>query len=67
MRSLLLLAKVTGGASNKLSRMYKQKLAIRDARTRSFFPLDLRPNKTRTIHRRVTKHQVCDFNHFMFG
>ncbi|KAI3835304.1 hypothetical protein MKW98_020420, partial [Papaver atlanticum] len=54
--SLLRLAKVTGGASNKLSKMYNKK----------FFPLDLRPKKTRTIHRRLTKHQVCDFNHFLF-
>ncbi|MCL7045034.1 hypothetical protein MKW94_006541 [Papaver nudicaule] len=71
--ALLRVAKVTGGAPNKLSKIkvvrlsiaqvltvisQKQKLALRDAfKNKKFLPLDLRPKKTRAIRRRLTKHQ----------
>ncbi|KAF0892673.1 hypothetical protein E2562_017651 [Oryza meyeriana var. granulata] len=72
--SLLRVAKVTGGAPNKLSKIkvvrtsiarvltvisQKQKAALREAyKKKSLLPLDLRPKKTRAIRRRLTKHQL---------
>ncbi|CAF2123382.1 hypothetical protein HID58_010042 [Brassica napus] len=72
--ALLRVAKVTGGAPNKLSKIkvvrksiaqvltvisQKQKLALREAyKNKKFLPLDLRPKKTRAIRRRLTKHQA---------
>ncbi|ONM18223.1 60S ribosomal protein L35 [Zea mays] len=72
--SLLRVAKVTGGAPNKLSKIkvvrtsiarvltvisQKQKSALREAyKKKKLLPLDLRPKKTRAIRRRLTKHQV---------
>ncbi|EHA8589375.1 putative 60S ribosomal protein L35 [Cocos nucifera] len=72
--SLLRVAKVTGGAPNKLSKIkvvrlsiarvltvisQKQKAALREAyKNKKYIPLDLRPKKTRAIRRRLTKHQV---------
>ncbi|OMP02691.1 Ribosomal protein L29 [Corchorus olitorius] len=72
--SLLRVAKVTGGAPNKLSKIkvvrlsiaqvltvisQKQKAALREVyQKKKFLPLDLRPKKTRAIRRRLTKHQV---------
>ncbi|KAL5676283.1 hypothetical protein ACJX0J_012414, partial [Zea mays] len=71
--SLLRVAKVTGGAPNKLSKIkvvrtsiarvltvisQKQKSALREAyKKKKLLPLDLRPKKTRAIRRRLTKHQ----------
>ncbi|URE23883.1 60S ribosomal protein [Musa troglodytarum] len=71
--SLLRVAKVTGGAPNKLSKIkvvrlsiarvltvisQKQKAALREVyKKRKHSPLDLRPKKTRAIRRRLTKHQ----------
>ncbi|CAI0471746.1 unnamed protein product [Linum tenue] len=73
--ALLRVAKVTGGAPNKLSKIkvvrlsiaqvltvisQKQKAALRDVyKNKKLLPLDLRPKKTRAIRRRLTKHQVC--------
>ncbi|KEH43973.1 60S ribosomal protein L35 [Medicago truncatula] len=59
---LLCVAKVTGGAPNKLSKMLsisqKQKAALREAyKNRKYLPLDLHPKKIRAICRRLTKHQ----------
>ncbi|BAT91907.1 hypothetical protein VIGAN_07054900 [Vigna angularis var. angularis] len=72
--ALLRVAKVTGGAPNKLSKIkvvrlsiaqvltvisQKQKAALREAyKNKKYLPLDLRPKKTRAIRRRLTKHQV---------
>lgn len=72
--SLLRVAKVTGGAPNKLSKIkvvrtsiarvltvisQKQRAALREAyKKKSLLPLDLRPKKTRAIRRRLTKHQL---------
>ncbi|KAK9280685.1 hypothetical protein L1049_014383 [Liquidambar formosana] len=72
--ALLRVAKVTGGAPNKLSKIkvvrlsiaqvltvisQKQKAALREAyKNKKFLPLDLRPKKTRAIRKRLTKHQV---------
>ncbi|CAN6887915.1 unnamed protein product [Brassica oleracea var. botrytis] len=72
--ALLRVAKVTGGAPNKLSKIkvvrksiaqvltvtsQKQKSALREAyKNKKFIPLDLRPKKTRAIRRRLTKHQL---------
>ncbi|KMZ68274.1 60S ribosomal protein L35 [Zostera marina] len=72
--SLLRVAKVTGGAPNKLSKIkvvrksiaqvltvvsQKQKSALREAyKNKKYLPLDLRPKKTRAIRRRLTKHQL---------
>ncbi|KAK8628934.1 hypothetical protein V6N13_077796 [Hibiscus sabdariffa] len=72
--SLLRVAKVTGGAPNKLSKIkvvrlsiaqvltvisQKQKAALREAyKKKKFLPLDLRPKKTRAIRRRLTKNQL---------
>ncbi|XP_039051403.1 60S ribosomal protein L35-like [Hibiscus syriacus] len=72
--ALLRVAKVTGGAPNKLSKIkvlrlsiaqvltvisQKQKSAFREAyKKKKFLPLDLRPKKTRAIRRRLTKHQA---------
>lgn len=72
--SLLRVAKVTGGASNKLSKIkvvrqsiaqvstvmsQKQKAVLREAyKNKKYLPLDLRPKKTRAIRRRLTKHQA---------
>ncbi|KAJ7971333.1 60S ribosomal protein L35 [Quillaja saponaria] len=72
--SLLRVAKVTGGAPNKLSKIkvvrlsiaqvltvisQKQKSALREAyKNKKYLPLDLRPKKTRAIRRRLTKHQA---------
>ncbi|KAH9703289.1 60S ribosomal protein L35-4 [Citrus sinensis] len=72
--ALLRVAKVTGGAPNKLSKIkvvrlsiaqvltvisQKQKAALREAyKNKKFLPLDLRPKKTRAIRRRLTKHQA---------
>ncbi|KAA8534279.1 hypothetical protein F0562_031796 [Nyssa sinensis] len=47
--ALLRVAKVTGGAPNKLSKIKVNK---------KYLPLDLRPKKTRAIRRRLTKHQA---------
>ncbi|KAF3794109.1 60S ribosomal protein L35 [Nymphaea thermarum] len=71
--ALLRVAKVTGGAPNKLSKIkvvrlsiaqvltvisQKQKAALREAyKKKRYLPLDLRPKKTRAIRRRLTKHQ----------
>ncbi|XP_042457599.1 60S ribosomal protein L35-4-like isoform X2 [Zingiber officinale] len=73
--SLLRVAKVTGGAPNKLSKIkvvrlsiarvltvisQKQKAALREAyKKKKLLPLDLRPKKTRAIRRRLTKHQLA--------
>ncbi|XP_016504374.1 large ribosomal subunit protein uL29 isoform X1 [Nicotiana tabacum] len=72
--ALLRVAKVTGGAPNKLSKIkvvrlsiaqvltvisQKQKTALREAyKNKKYLPLDLRPKKTRAIRKRLTKHQV---------
>ncbi|KAG6770409.1 hypothetical protein POTOM_026090 [Populus tomentosa] len=72
--ALLRVAKVTGGAPKKLSKIkvvrlsiaqvltvisQKQKSALREAyKNKKFLPLDLRPKKTRAIRRRLTKHQA---------
>ncbi|KAL3620634.1 60S ribosomal protein L35 [Castilleja foliolosa] len=72
--SLLRVAKVTGGAPNKLSKIkvvrlsiarvltvisQKQKAALREVYSKKkYLPLDLRPKKTRAIRRRLTKHQA---------
>ncbi|KAK8487687.1 hypothetical protein V6N11_012742 [Hibiscus sabdariffa] len=72
--ALLRVAKVTGGAPNKLSKIkvvrlsiaqvltvisQKQKAALREAyKKKKFLPLDLRPKKTRAIRRKLTKHQA---------
>ncbi|CAI0442992.1 unnamed protein product [Linum tenue] len=72
--ALLRVAKVTGGAPNKLSKIkvvrlsiaqvltvisQTQKSVLREAyKNKKFLPLDLRPKKTRAIRRRLTKHQV---------
>ncbi|CAL5389004.1 unnamed protein product [Camellia sinensis] len=72
--SLLRVAKVTGGAPNKLSKIkvvrlsiaqvltvisQKQKSVLREAyKNKKYLPLDLRPKKTRAIRRRLTKHQA---------
>ncbi|KAI3781221.1 hypothetical protein L2E82_11230 [Cichorium intybus] len=72
--ALLRVAKVTGGAPNKLSKIkvvrtsiaqvltvmsQKQKSALREVyKNKKYLPLDLRPKKTRAIRRRLTKHQV---------
>ncbi|KAL9322835.1 hypothetical protein ACSQ67_010888 [Phaseolus vulgaris] len=72
--ALLRVAKVTGGAPNKLSKIkvvrlsiaqvltvisQKQKSALREAyKNKKYLPLDLRPKKTRAIRRRLTKHQA---------
>ncbi|XP_057782773.1 60S ribosomal protein L35-like [Salvia miltiorrhiza] len=72
--ALLRVAKVTGGAPNKLSKIkvvrlsiaqvltvisQKQKTALREAyKNKKYLPLDLRPKKTRAIRRRLTKHQA---------
>eukprot|EP00884_Botryococcus_braunii_P004586 jgi/Botrbrau1/14128/Bobra.182_3s0070.2 len=73
----LRVAKVTGGAPNKLSKIkvvrksiarvctvisQSTKAALRDAyKKRKYMPLDLRPKKTRAIRRRLTKDQVRVF------
>ncbi|CAI9302813.1 unnamed protein product [Lactuca saligna] len=72
--ALLRVAKVTGGAPNKLSKIkvvrtsiaqvltvisQTQKAMLREAyKNKKYLPLDLRPKKTRAIRRRLTKHQV---------
>ncbi|KAF3453807.1 hypothetical protein FNV43_RR04248 [Rhamnella rubrinervis] len=72
--ALLRVAKVTGGAPNKLSKIkvvrlsiaqvltvisQKQKEVLREAyKKKKYMPLDLRPKKTRAIRRRLTKHQA---------
>ncbi|CBI16202.3 unnamed protein product, partial [Vitis vinifera] len=72
--ALLRVAKVTGGAPNKLSKIkvvrlsiaqvltvisQKQKAALREAyKKKKFLPLDLRTKKTRAIRKRLTKHQA---------
>lgn len=69
----LRVAKVTGGAPNKLSKIkvvrksvarvltvisQEQKKALRDVyKNKKYVPLDLRPKKTRAIRKRMTKHQ----------
>ncbi|KAL3625899.1 60S ribosomal protein L35 [Castilleja foliolosa] len=69
----LRVAKVSGGLSNKLSKIkvvrlsiaqvltvisQKQKSALREAyKNKKYLSLDLRPKKTRAIRRRLTKHQ----------
>ncbi|KAJ4848165.1 60S ribosomal protein L35 [Turnera subulata] len=71
--ALLRVAKVTGGAPNKLSKIkvvrksiaqvltvisQTQKAHLREVyKNKKFAPLDLRPKKTRAIRRRLTKHQ----------
>ncbi|KAK9824982.1 hypothetical protein WJX81_002684 [Elliptochloris bilobata] len=70
----LRVAKVTGGAPNKLSKIkvvrkaiarvltvisQSQRGALRTAfQKKKYLPLDLRPKKTRAIRRRLTKHQA---------
>jgi len=70
----LRVAKVTGGAPNKLSKIkvvrlsiaqvltvisQTQKASLREAYSKKkFIPIDLRPKKTRAIRRRLTKHQA---------
>ncbi|XP_047332428.1 60S ribosomal protein L35-like [Impatiens glandulifera] len=72
--SLLRVAKVTGGAPNKLAKIkivrlsiaqvltvisQKQKSALREVyKNKKYLPLDLRPKKTRAIRKRLTKHQA---------
>jgi large subunit ribosomal protein L35e len=72
--ALLRVAKVTGGAPNKLSKIkvvrlsiaqvltvisQTQKASLRQAYSKKkYLPLDLRPKKTRAIRRRLTKHQL---------
>ncbi|KAG0555187.1 hypothetical protein M758_12G153200 [Ceratodon purpureus] len=72
--ALLRVAKVTGGAPNKLSKIkvvrlsiaqvltvisQTQKATLREAYSKKkFIPIDLRPKKTRAIRRRLTKHQA---------
>ncbi|KAL3691291.1 hypothetical protein R1sor_004942 [Riccia sorocarpa] len=72
--ALLRVAKVTGGAPNKLSKIKVVRLSIAQVLTvisqtqkahlrevyskKKFLPLDLRPKKTRAIRRRLTKHQA---------
>jgi large subunit ribosomal protein L35e len=72
--ALLRLAKVTGGAPNKLSKIkvvrlsiaqvltvisQKQKAALMEVyKNKKYLPLDLRPKKTKAIRRRLTKHQA---------
>ncbi|XWS75050.1 hypothetical protein CRYUN_Cryun01aG0052000 [Craigia yunnanensis] len=72
--ALLRVAKVTGGAPNKLSKIkvvrlsiaqvltvisQRQKAALREAyKKKKFLPLDRRPKKTRAIRRKLTKHQL---------
>ncbi|KAH9570655.1 hypothetical protein CY35_02G052700 [Sphagnum magellanicum] len=72
--ALLRVAKVTGGAPNKLSKIkvvrlsiaqvltvisQTQKASLREAYSKKkYLPLDLRPKKTRAIRRRLTKHQL---------
>ncbi|XP_002962706.2 60S ribosomal protein L35 [Selaginella moellendorffii] len=72
--ALLRVAKVTGGAPNKLSKIkvvrlsiarvltvisQTQKAKLREAyKNKKYMPLDLRPKKTRAIRRRLTKHQL---------
>ncbi|KAL2487826.1 60S ribosomal protein L35-2 [Forsythia ovata] len=72
--ALLRVAKATGGAANKLSKIkvvrlsiaqvltvisQTQKAALRQAyKNKKYLPLDLRPKKTRAIRRRLTKHQA---------
>mmetsp|Transcript_18712 Transcript_18712/g.56618 ORF Transcript_18712/g.56618 Transcript_18712/m.56618 type:complete len:124 (+) Transcript_18712:73-444(+) len=69
----LRVAKVTGGAPNKLSKIkvvrksiarvltvisHQQRSALRDVYSKKkYVPLDLRTKKTRAIRRRLTKHQ----------
>ncbi|XP_024372561.1 large ribosomal subunit protein uL29 [Physcomitrium patens] len=69
----LRVAKVTGGAPNKLSKIkvvrlsiaqvltvisQTQKASLREAYSKKkYLPIDLRPKKTRAIRRRLTKHQ----------
>ncbi|XP_065020351.1 large ribosomal subunit protein uL29 isoform X1 [Musa acuminata AAA Group] len=71
--SLLRVAKVTGGAPNKLSKIkvvrlsiarvltvtsQKQKAALREAyKKKKHIPLDLRPKRTRAIRCRLSKYQ----------
>ncbi|XP_024392096.1 large ribosomal subunit protein uL29 [Physcomitrium patens] len=70
----LRVAKVTGGAPNKLSKIkvvrlsiaqvltvisQTQKASLREAYSKKkYIPIDLRPKKTRAIRRRLTKHQA---------
>ncbi|AES89313.1 putative ribosomal protein L29 [Medicago truncatula] len=72
--ALLRVAKVTGGAPNKISKIkvvrlniaqvltvisQNQKTALRAAyKHKKYLPLDLRPKKTRAIRRRLTKNQL---------
>nr|GEU92401.1 60S ribosomal protein L35 [Tanacetum cinerariifolium] len=72
--ALLRVAKVTGGAPNKLSKIkvvrtsiaqvltvisQTQKATLREAyKNKKYMPLDLRHKKTRAIRRRLTKHQA---------
>ncbi|GFP89244.1 60S ribosomal protein l35 [Phtheirospermum japonicum] len=73
-------AKVTGGASNKLSKIkvvrisiaqvltvisQKQKAALREVYSKKYFPLDLRPKKTRAICRRLTRYFTLFFKKFV--
>eukprot|EP00245_Coleochaete_scutata_P007904 TRINITY_DN23709_c0_g1_i1.p2 TRINITY_DN23709_c0_g1~~TRINITY_DN23709_c0_g1_i1.p2 ORF type:complete len:140 (-),score=41.56 TRINITY_DN23709_c0_g1_i1:620-991(-) len=70
----LRVAKVTGGAPNKLSKIKVVRLSIAQVLTvisqttkanlreayakKKYLPLDLRPKKTRAIRRRLTKYQA---------
>nr|ABX44837.1 putative 60S ribosomal protein RPL35 [Flustra foliacea] len=72
--SVLRVAKVTGGAANKLSKIKEVRKSIARVLTvinqtqrenlRKFYagkkykPKDLRPKKTRAIRRRLTKHEL---------
>nr|XP_018685052.1 PREDICTED: 60S ribosomal protein L35-like isoform X1 [Musa acuminata subsp. malaccensis] len=76
--SLLRVAKVTGGAPNKLSKIkvvrlsiarvltvtsQKQKAALREAyKKKKHIPLDLRPKRTRAIRCPLSKYQVAELD-----
>jgi len=75
----LRVAKVTGGAPNKLSKIKVVRLSIAQVLTvirqnqlknlreayagKKYLPLDLRPKKTRAIRRRLTASEVGLFRH----
>ncbi|CAB1319594.1 unnamed protein product [Coregonus sp. 'balchen'] len=56
--SQLRVAKVTGGAASKLSKICVVRKSIARVLTgKKYKPLDLRPRKTRAIRRRLNKHE----------
>ncbi|KAJ8759827.1 hypothetical protein K2173_009928 [Erythroxylum novogranatense] len=58
--ALLCLAKVTGGAPNKLSKIKKQKAVLRGVyKNKKFLPLDLCPKKTHaSLKTKKKKHEM---------